>query len=51
MLCAVWTWFYFLEKYDMHWGREFGQDQREDSKENPRMIAKPTITVPSLSQY
>ena len=28
---------------------EFGQDQREDSKEKPRTIAKPTVPVPSLS--
>ena len=30
---------------------EFGQDQREESKENPRVIAKPTVPVPSLSPY
>jgi len=31
---------------------EFGQELREDSKENPRAIAKPVLVpVPSLSQY
>ena len=29
---------------------EFGQDQREDTKENPRAIAK-LVPVLSLSQY
>ena len=30
---------------------EFGQDQREDSKESPRMTAKLAIQVPSLPTF
>ena len=30
---------------------EFGQDQREDSKENPRLTFKLVVPVPSPSQY
>ena len=30
---------------------EFGQDQREDSKKNPRPTFELVVLVPSLSQY
>ena len=30
---------------------EFGQDQREDSKENPRSTFKIVVPVPSPSRY